>query len=131
MILVWKMAPRAAIPVDTPAIRIVLLIPDAMPERAAGTTPSAVEAIDGLESPMPMPLTMNPASRAVHSESGLAPRISSNPMPTSVSPIVSGTRAGSFATRLRVTSGTMNANRVSGRKRTPAWSGVIPITLCM
>ena len=109
----------------------MLLIPEAMPDRAAGTTPSAVEAIDGLESPMPMPLTMNPASRVVHSESGLAPRISSNPTPTSASPIVSGTRAGTFATRLRVTSGTMNANRVSGRKRTPASSGVIPITLCM
>ena len=131
MILLWNTAPRAAIPVATPAIRIVLLIPEAMPDRAAGTTPSAVEAIDGLESPMPMPLTMNPASRVVHSESGLAPRISSNPTPTSVSPIVSGTRAGTFATRLRVTSGTMNANRVSGRKRTPASSGVIPITLCM
>ena len=81
---------------------------------------------------MPMPLTMNPASRVVHSESGLAPRISSRPTPTSASPIVSsGTRAGTFATMLRWTSGTMNANRVRGRKRTPASRGVIPITLCM
>ena len=74
---------------------------------------------------------MNPASSVVHSESGLAPRIRSSPTPTSVSPIVSGTRAGILATRLRVASGTRNANSVSGRKRTPAWSGVIPITLCM
>ena len=102
-----------------------------MPDRAAGTTPSAVEAIDGFARPIPKPATMNPASSVVHSESGFAPRISSSPTPTSVNPIVRGTRAGTLATTVRVASGTMNANRVSGRKRTPACSGVIPITLCM
>ena len=64
----WNTAPRAATPVAIPTWRNVLLIPDAMPLRAGGTTPIAVEARIGLTVPMPAPATRKPASRAVHPE---------------------------------------------------------------
>ena len=55
LISVWNIAPSVATPVAIPTWRKVLLIPDAIPARAALTTPIATEAIPGLVSPIPAP----------------------------------------------------------------------------
>ena len=55
-------------PVAMPTWRKVLLMPDAIPLRCGGTTPTAVEASGGLIMPIPMPATMKPASSAVQRE---------------------------------------------------------------
>src|SRR5437016_3508253 len=71
----WKIAPHAAIPVAIPAWRKVLLIPDAMPLRAGGTTPTAIVASDGFAIPTPTPAIRNPANRWVQPELTLRPLI--------------------------------------------------------
>ena len=52
-------------PVAIPTCLNVLLIPDAIPLRSGVTTPSAIDASVGLISPIPIPASMNPASRWV------------------------------------------------------------------
>ncbi len=69
----WKIAPSDATPVAIPTWRNVLLIPDAIPERFAGTTLTAVDASAGLTIPIPTPPTMKPASRCVQVESAWSP----------------------------------------------------------
>ena len=81
-----KIAPQAAIPTAIPTWRKVSLIPAAMPLCSFGTTLRATSAITGLSNPTPMPLTTNPASSAVHSESTLSPVISSRPSPVRARP---------------------------------------------
>ena len=56
-------------PVAIPTWRNVEFTPLAMPARATGTTPTAVEASGGLIIPMPMPVTIRPGIRWVHAES--------------------------------------------------------------
>ena len=50
-------------PVAIPAWRKVLLMPEAIPLRAGGTTPTEVVAITGLAIPTPAPAMMNPGIR--------------------------------------------------------------------
>ena len=73
-------------PTAIPTWRKVSLIPAAMPLCSFGTTLSATSAITGLSRPTPMPLTMKPASSAVHSESTPRPAISSRPTPVRARP---------------------------------------------
>ena len=63
-----KIEPRAAMPVAMPTWRKVELTPDAIPERSGATTPTAVEASGVLIMPMPMPATISPGIRCVHSD---------------------------------------------------------------
>src|SRR5438034_1133546 len=55
-----RMAPSAATPIETPARRKVLLIPEAIPDRAGSTVRSAEAARLGFASPIPIPPTMKP-----------------------------------------------------------------------
>jgi len=73
-------------PVAMPTWRKVELMPEAMPDREGGTTPTAVEASGVLMNPVPMPATIMPGIRCVQSEDGLRPRISSSPVPTRMNP---------------------------------------------
>ena len=50
-------------PVAMPTWRKVLLMPDPIPAFAAGTTPTAVEAIAGLIMPIPAPATRKPGEQ--------------------------------------------------------------------
>ena len=75
----WKIAPSAAVPVAIPTWRKVLLIPEAIPARAALTTPIATEAIPGLVIPMPIPATIEPASSVVQLSATSIPCISVRP----------------------------------------------------
>src|ERR1700712_5747608 len=57
--------PKVAMPVAIPTCRKVELMPEAMPDRAGSTTPTAVEANGGLTSPVPTPAMNRPGMRAV------------------------------------------------------------------
>ena len=57
----WRRAPRCRSR-SRPGGRCELM-PDAIPARAGGTTPSAVEAIAGLASPIPAPASRNPGQQ--------------------------------------------------------------------
>ncbi len=112
-------------PVAIPTWRKVLLIPDAIPARAASTTPIATEAIPGLVIPMPIPATIEPASRVVQLVADLDPvhQRSARARPGSArSPMIA--RAGTRLKQAGPRSGaTTNESTVSGRKRRPASSG--------
>ena len=93
---VARIEPSAATLVAIPTCRNVLLTPDAMPA-ACLTTPIAVDASGGFTRPAPMPATMKPGIRCVHSEAGSRPRMSSTPAPTGSSPGPTSIRAGTRA----------------------------------
>ena len=61
-------------PVAMPTWRNVVLMPDAMPLRCGGTTPTAVEASGGLTRPTPTPATRKPGSSAVQRRVGVERR---------------------------------------------------------
>ena len=73
-------------PVAMPIWRKVELIPDPIPARCGGTTPTAVDASGGLMRPTPTPANRNPGSSTVHAESASRRAIRTRPMPTSPSP---------------------------------------------
>ena len=66
-------------PTASPSWRAVLLIPDASPPWAGGSTPRWAKVTIGLASPVPTPTTESPASRCSHDESASMPVISSSP----------------------------------------------------
>ncbi len=119
----WKIAPSAAVPVAIPTWRKVLLMPEAIPARAAATTPSATEAIPGLVMPTPIPVRMNPGSSVVQPLSRLIPDISARPTPTRIIPLPMSARAGTRFSARPAIGATTNESTVKGRKRKPAWSG--------
>src|SRR3954447_1970644 len=82
----WNSAPSPAMPVAMPIWRNVELMPEPMPARAGGTTPTAVDASGGFTRPTPMPAKMKPGSSTVHAESASTRAISTSPRPTSPSP---------------------------------------------
>lgn len=124
----WKIAPSAAVPVAIPTWRNVVLMPEPMPLRARGTTPTAVWASAGLTIPMPMPTATNPGMSAVHSESVLTARIISRATPTSPRPAPKNRRMGNWAANRPATGATKNEISDSGRKYSPASSGSAPST---
>ena len=81
-----KIEPNAAIPVAVPTCRKVELMPDAIPDRAGSTTPTAVDASGTLIRPTPAPAIMNPATKWVHDEDAVSPVMSSTPTPVSKKP---------------------------------------------
>jgi len=95
-------------------------VPDAIPARSGGTTATAVEASGGFVAPIPNPATMNPARSAVHAESVVTPCMSRSDAPTSESPTVSRSRAGSRAVSFPEIAAATNDESEIGRKRSPA-----------
>jgi hypothetical protein len=57
----------------------VLLIPEAIPVRCGGTTPSAIFAIAGLAIPIPKPVSSRPGISAVQEELTVNPRMIASP----------------------------------------------------
>ena len=96
----WKIAPRPAMPVAMPTWRKVLLMPEAMPLRAGGTTPIAVEASGGLTMPMPMPGDARTRGSAPSSPRWRRRRSSQySPAATSSRPLPSRSRTGTRTVR--------------------------------
>ena len=118
-----KIAPRPAIPIDTPTCLKVLLMPAAMPLRAGSTTPTATCAMVGLQRPIPAPAAMKPGKSVVHPDDGVIPCMSTSPSPTRPRPTPNSTRAGTEWTRRPETAATTNDMTVNGRKRKPVWNG--------
>ena len=69
----------------------------AIPVREGSTTRSAAAASAGFATPMPIPATMNPASRAVQPDPGESPCINARPPETRSSPPPINTRSGTRA----------------------------------
>ena len=61
--LLENSVPSSAMPVAIPTWRKVELMPEAMPARCGGTTPTAVEASGGFTIPAPAPATIIPGIR--------------------------------------------------------------------
>ena len=99
-----------------PTWRKVLLIPEPIPLRARGTTPTAVWASDGLTMPTPMPARTKPGISAVHSVSVSTPRIRRSATATSASPAPKNSRIGNWAPSRPATGATKNEMTESGRK---------------
>ncbi len=110
-----KIAPQAAMPTAIPTWRKVSLIPAAIPLCSLGTTLRGTSAMTGLSRPTPIPLTTNPASGAVHSESRLSPPASSRPTPVSASPALIRYRACTLASAIPAGGAAMNEATVIGR----------------
>ena len=77
--LLCSTAPSTAIPTARPSWRAVLLMPEASPPCAGGSTPRCAKVASGLASPVPAPTATRPASRCTHDESASTPVISSSP----------------------------------------------------
>ena len=110
-------------PVAMPTCRKVLLIPEPIPARCGGTTPTAVEASGGLMSPTPTPAMRNPGSRTVQAESASSRASSSSAIPIRNSPPLIMIRTGTVEDSLPAIGATKNDTSVVGRKRRPACSG--------
>ena len=106
-------------PVAMPTWRKVELTPLAMPERSTGTTPTAVEASGGLIMPIARPLTIMPGIRWVQPESGLRPRSSSSPTPSSRKPGAISHRTGIRSVIRPATTAATKEAAERKRKRTP------------
>jgi len=128
--LFWKIAPSAAMPVAMPSWRKVLLIPEAMPARSWRTVETAVVASGAFTKPMPMPPTMKPGSSVVHPESPEMPLISQSERAHNPSPKPSSNRIGTREESRPASGAATNETRLSGRNRTPVWSGDKPRTSC-
>lgn len=87
--------PSAATPVAIPSWRKVELIPEAIPERRALTTPTAVEASGTLMRPAPAPARMKPGRECVQPWLRSMPRMSRIPAPVSTNPGAMSQRTGS------------------------------------
>jgi len=119
--MLWeKIAPSTAMPVAIPTCRNVAFTPDAMPARSGSTTATAVDASGTLTSPAPTPATTRPASRAVQSDAGVRPCISSSPIPIRRNPGPISSRVGTRADRRPATPAVRKIAPVSGRNRMPA-----------
>src|SRR3954462_6633091 len=108
-------------PIASPSWRAVLLIPDARPPWAGGSTPRCVKVASGLARPTPAPTTISPASRCSHDESESTPVISSSPaavsaMPSASAP-VSGTRPAIRPALSEVTNATSARGAGGGQHR--------------
>ena len=114
-----KIVPSAAIPVAVPTWRSVELIPDAMPERAGSTTPTAVEASGTLTRPMPTPATTRPGMRCVHDEVGASPVISTTPTPAITKPGAMSHFTGTCAVSRPATAAVTKVAPVISKKRIP------------
>jgi hypothetical protein len=110
-------------PVAIPTWRKVVLMPEAIPDRCGGTTPTAVDASGGLIRPTPAPATRKPASSAVQSEFTVRPCMRSSPAETSTSPTPISARTGTVLDSRPAIGATKNDISVIGRKRRPASSG--------
>ena len=103
-------------PVAMPAWRKVLLMPEAMPLRAARRRRRRSWRAGGWRGRPPMPPTMKPASRAVQSTLGW-PRMSSRPMPDKREAGAEEQRAPGSRSRAPATGATRNETSETGRKR--------------
>jgi hypothetical protein len=113
-------------PTATPTWRNVSLIPLAIPLRSFGTTLIATSAITTFTSPVPAPAIAKPGSSAVQASPASRPPISRIPTPTSSSPTLRSTRAGTRVTRLPAAAATKKLASVTGRYLSPASSGLLP-----
>ena len=119
----WKTAPIAATPVARPAVRHVLLIPEAIPARCSATTPSATLAIAGLARPIPSPVSSRPGISAVQEELTVSPRLTASPAAVVARPALSATPGESLSVVRRVAGGTRKHRMVNGKRHRPPVSG--------
>ena len=119
----WSSAPSTAIPTASPSCRAVLLMPDARPPCAGGSTPRWAKVTSGFASPVPAPTTISPASRCSHDESAPRPVISTRPPAHSAIPSASPAVSGTRALRRPATSETTKATIASGASHSPTSTG--------
>ncbi len=106
-----------------PTWRKVELMPEAMPARCGGTTPTAVEASGGLTRPTPTPPTIIPGMRWVQAEPALSPRMSSRPTPTMIRPGPMSSRTGTLDESRPATEAVTRMAPDMNITRTPVASG--------
>ena len=118
-------APSTAIPIARPSWRAVLLMPEARPPCAGGSTPRWAKVTSGLASPMPRADDDSPASRCCHDELRVEAHHQQRARPRTApcraaSAPVSGTRSLSRP----AASETAKATTASGASQRPTSTGV-------
>ena len=116
-------APSTATPVAVPTWRSVFTRPAAIPAWAGSTAASAAEARPVEVMPRPIPARMKPGSSTSQVDVAVRWAIEASPAAAAAMATPSSTRIATLPISRPVSRATVKEARVSGRNRSPAWTG--------